>query len=363
MTTDPLLEIDALLEPIPGDYPAGEPLPFEIRAQLEDMRVDRTGADVPPEEEHRADWAGIIRLAQATLVESSKDLLVGARLTEAMVKQYGFAGLRDSLKLLRRLVAECWDRLNPPIEDGDVEVRTAPFNWLDSADRGARFPSTLRMVPLVYGETGAFGWLDWRAIQEGRAPADRVDDFEKAIQNTRYQEGQQLVEDIGEARTELTSLLSALNEKMGGSAPGLSEVRGALEECNTLAQQILRKLPPPVEAVVAGNGAVANGAGGPAAAPGAGGGAISAAGIVATRDGAYRQIEQSALLLKQLEPHSPIPYLILRAVELGKMPFPELMRALIRNNDVVTELSRELGIKEGASGGQSSGASSSNDGW
>jgi type VI secretion system protein ImpA len=359
MPSDPLLELDALLEPIPGEYAAGEPLPFEIRAQLEEMRVDRTGEDVPPEEEHRADWPGIIRLARATLVECSKDLLVGARLTEAMVREFGFAGLRDGLRLLRRMVAECWDRINPPVEDGDLEVRGAPFNWLDSADRGARFPSTLRMVPLVYGDTGPFAWLDWRAIQDGRAPPERVEDFEKAIQKTPYADGKLLAEDLDEARTELTALVQVLNEQMGSYAPGLSEVRQAVEECNHLTQQILRRLAPPVEAAEPQTAGAANGA--PGAVSVGGGGAVSAAGIVATREAAYRQIEQAALLLKQLEPHSPIPYFIQRAVEMGKMPFPELMKALIRNNDVLTELNREMGIKDGTSG-QSSGGSS-NDGW
>ena len=60
----------------------------------------------------------------------------------------------------------------------------------------------------------------------------------------------------------------------------------------------------------------------------------------------YRQLEQSANVLRQLEPHSPIPYLIQRAVELGSMPFPQLIRALIREPNILSELNRELGIKE-----------------
>jgi hypothetical protein len=39
----------------------------------------------------------------------------------------------------------------------------------------------------------------------------------------------------------------------------------------------------------------------------------------------------------------------MKAVELGHLPFPELMRRLIRNGDVLTELNRELGIKEPSS--------------
>jgi len=82
----------------------------------------------------------------------------------------------------------------------------------------------------------------------------------------------------------------------------------------------------------------------------ASGGAATAAGALrpaVSRADAYRQLAQAAALLRQLEPHSPIPYLIQRAVELGSMPFPQLIRALIREQNVLTELNRELGIKEG----------------
>jgi type VI secretion system protein ImpA len=56
-------------------------------------------------------------------------------------------------------------------------------------------------------------------------------------------------------------------------------------------------------------------------------------------------LAQAAALLKELEPHSPIPYLVQRAVELGALPFPELMIALIREPNVLADLNRELGIK------------------
>jgi type VI secretion system protein ImpA len=51
-------------------------------------------------------------------------------------------------------------------------------------------------------------------------------------------------------------------------------------------------------------------------------------------------------MLQRLEPHSPIPYLINRAVELGALPFPDLMIALIRDAEVLAGMNRELGIKE-----------------
>src|SRR5436190_1554738 len=114
MASPPLLDIAALTAPIPGDEPAGPPVPFEIRSQLEEDRKEEDPADyapddpMRPEEPKRANWSGIIRISQDTLTEKSKDLLVAARLTEALTKQHGFAGLRDGLHLMRELVQNCW---------------------------------------------------------------------------------------------------------------------------------------------------------------------------------------------------------------------------------------------------------------
>ena len=58
-------------------------------------------------------------------------------------------------------------------------------------------------------------------------------------------------------------------------------------------------------------------------------------------------MSEAAAKLQQIEPHSPIPYLLNCAVELGSQPFPDLMKSLILNADVLKVLNRELGIKEG----------------
>jgi type VI secretion system protein ImpA len=67
---------------------------------------------------------------------------------------------------------------------------------------------------------------------------------------------------------------------------------------------------------------------------------------MATREDVYRQLRDAANLLQKIEPHSPIPYLIQKAITLGAMPFPLLMKALIRDEAVLKDMSRELGIPE-----------------
>ena len=347
MPSPSVLDVDALIAPIPGDSPAGGSVPFAVREKLEEYRKEVDPNDfapddpLRPESAQKAEWAAVVRLAQETLTETSKHLLVAARLTEALTREHGFGGLRDGLRLMRRLVAECWDRLNPAIEsEDDLEVRAAPFYWLDDPDRGARFPNTLRQVPMVWGEDGRYGWLQWKQSQSGKDGISSAD-IEKAIQATPREHCQAVVDDLTEAWQEIDILAKELNGKMGQYAPAFTGLRQALGECRALAQQILqRKGPDLSQAVEEAGGGKAGGAG-----TDEGSGSFLGR-QVASRAQVYQQLAQAAALLQQLEPHSPIPYLINRAVELGALSFPDLMRQLIRDSDVLTAMNRELGIKE-----------------
>lgn len=348
MASPPLLDFDPLLAPIPGDRPAGSPVPFEVRDQLEKSRKEEDPADYAaddprrPEKLTKADWAGIIRQAQTVLKESSKDLLVSARLTEALVKQYGYAGLRDGLRLLRLLVEKCWDRVYPELDDPpDLEVRAAPFNWLDDAERGARFPNSLKAVPLVEDQDGKFSWVDWRKSQGGPGMPG-MEKFEQALQRTSAEHSQLQVKDLDLAREELQQLTQALATRMGPAAPTLLNLKEALESCLLLARQIAERKGPPTAPTDATNGAV------PTTVVSHSAHSAAPAESVVTRDGIYRQLGQLAAQLRQLEPHSPIPFLIQRAVVMGSMTFPDLMKELVREPNVLAEMSRELGIKEKA---------------
>jgi type VI secretion system protein ImpA len=347
MPTPSVIEIDPLLAPILGDQPAGSSLPFEVRDQLEKLRKedspDNYAPDDPrrPESAVKADWVGIVRLCQNTLTQVSKDLQVAARLTEALAWLHGFPGVRDGLRLLRRLVGECWDRLLPPIEEpDDVDRRAAALNWLDDPDRGSRFPTTVQQLSLVHWEGQSFGWVKWKQAQEGR-PGPSKGEFEQAAQATPWEACQKTAGDVSEAVEELDTLVRTAADKMGQSAPSMTNLRQALAGCQTLSRQILaRKAPPPVDATGTAVGA-----------PAAGTGVVTAPPPQATtREEVYRQLAQAAAVLQKMEPHSPIPYLILREVELGTMTFPDLMQALIRDENVLAELSREFGIKKKAGG-------------
>ena len=356
MPSPPVFDVEALIAPVPGSSPEGKSVPFPVREKLEkapkEVDPNQFKADDPqrPSEPQRADWGLILRLAQETLIQTSKDLLTAARLTEAASRAGGFAGLRDGLQLLRRLVTECWDRIYPPIEEeGDIEVRAAAFFWLDDPDRGARFPNTVRLTPLAWTDDESFGWLEWKQTQRGDEDGKPLlSEFERAVARMPREVCQAEVDDLRLALSELDQLTIGLNERMGNAAPGMVGIRQAINDTLGLAEQILSKKGPaplvaaPVEEVAPAPDESAAPAGGGAAAP------APRPNPINDRASVYQQIAAAAAALRKLEPHSPIPYLLERAVELGALPFPDLMKVLVRSPDVLQSMNRELGIKEEA---------------
>jgi type VI secretion system protein ImpA len=359
MSTPALIDFEALLAPIPGDNPAGKAVPFATREIFEKARKevnpDAYAPDDPlrPTDVVRADWGLIVEKAQEVLTESTKEMLTAARLTEALLKVHGeelrgFAGLRDGLQLMRRMLDECWDRIYPPIEEeGDEEVRAAALAWLDDNDRGARFPVSIRATPIVSSEDKGLSWKDWKDSKQPREQQQQQeeeeketkDTFTKAVQEAPRETCESVAEDLSECLTEIVELDRVLEEKLGTYAPSISNLRQAVYDCQVLAKQILeQKGLPPVEAEEPGYeaGLARDELAGPGEARPA----------MSSRAQVFQTVAEAARVLKQLEPHSPVPFMLERAVELGALPFPELMKVLIRNPEVLMMLSRELGIKE-----------------
>lgn len=66
---------------------------------------------------------------------------------------------------------------------------------------------------------------------------------------------------------------------------------------------------------------------------------------VETREDVYFALGEISNKLMQLDPHSPITYLVQRAVKLSKLTLPQLMKALIRDSGSLNELDRDLGLE------------------
>ena len=333
------LDLASLCAPIAGDYAGGVPIPYEVKDQLDQMRKELDpesfAADDPlrPAEFKKADWAGIIKLGNKTLTQTSKDLQVAARMVEALTRVDGFKGLGDGLELMVALVDNAWDRLVPVIEDpSDLDIRSAPFDWLDDADRGARFPSTVSSITLLDAtkDFPEVGLAQMKQNQAGGAAA-----MDQILAGTPLEKLQDRFALVTRAKDSLNSLVLKLGEKLKDLAPSMGQLRAVLDQCHIFLGQIIAKKSPPTE------GSHPDGQAGGSET----GGASTGGSPALTRDRAYQMMAQAADILASIEPHSPVPYLIRRAVQLGRLPFPELIQAFIREQNVLETMFRELGIQ------------------
>ena len=145
---------EGLLNPIAGDSPSGQDLHYdsvydkisEARRAEEELQLseEASKSDVWTRAIKKADYLQVIKLSTEALSKRTKDLQIAAWLTEAMLAQEKITGLTQGLELVRGLMERFWDTLYPGIEDGDLEMRAAPINWI-----ATRLDIPIRRVPLT----------------------------------------------------------------------------------------------------------------------------------------------------------------------------------------------------------------------
>jgi type VI secretion system protein ImpA len=339
---------DELLVPIPGANPAGAELRYDpVYDKIKEAR--REDDDAPQgewqTERKVADWPLVIKLAKDALAKKSKDLQLAVWLTEAMLRREGLAGLRAGLDLLDGMVEQYWDGLYPPIDDGDAEMRAAPLEWA-----GSRLDLSVRQAP---ANRSGHTFLQYDASRLIPTEADAAeDDGRKTTRETAIAEGKltpeafdlgfaatpkawykALAVDIAAALETLRQLDERSQERFGSSdAPSFGKLRSALEDVQrTTAYLLKRKLevePDPPEFSAGGvapdadigpppmpNLALASTPSAPTASPVA----RPVAADAASPDDAAARIVSAARYLRQSNPYSPAPYLLLRGFRWGEL--------------------------------------------
>ena len=209
------LEIDKLVAPIAGETPRGDEHVYsrQLREQLVSLRKPEEPGDGDDTSYRRsADWDAIIELGCEALLTQTKDLRIACHLLEAETQLNGFAGLYSGLQFLTTFVSECWDRCNPSIDDGDLEVRTAPLeNMLDDAQRGVCFPTTVRQIPLLGSPEKSCSLLEYQSLKQS-SDSDATRNLATIIESTNPAAFTQLALDVDSSLEQLESLKTKLNE-------------------------------------------------------------------------------------------------------------------------------------------------------
>lgn len=369
MATPQLIEIDTLLAEIAGDAACGVDIredasPTSLYYQIKDARADARAAerraqvaeDGEADAEGQAAWRQVLNLAPKILSGQTKDLEIVAWYIEALVREHGFPGLRDGLRLAHGLVERYWDDLFPRPDEEGLETRIAPLTGLNGEDAEGTLIAPLNQIPITEGYTyGPFAvWQYEQAYEldkitdpekrEARIEAGAVsmDKVKQSVIETSPTFFRTLAEDMDECQSALTDYSSLLDEKCDGRGPPTSNIRDALtrarEVVNFLAKDEL-------SAGVAeeGGGDVAAGSSAGAAATT---GSAPISGAITSREQAQKLLMKVAEFYRRTEPHSPVSYAVEQSLRWAQMSLPELLAILVPDDSARTEYFRLVGISQ-----------------
>jgi type VI secretion system protein ImpA len=339
MTTLPLPEIDTLLAPLAGENPSGESLRFDaVYDDIKRMRQEDDAAlpqGIWQRELKRADWSGVAALATQTLATRSKDLQLAAWLTEAWAQLFGFAGLAHGVRLIGALCDTFWDTLNPLFDEESAEARIAPVAWLGSE----KFLFTVKSIPITApaGENAvAFCWRDWEVSRQEPEQASVL----ASVSLTPAPVLAALSRDVALAVESIDALKAILIARLGESAaPTLTPLRNTLTDIAGFFARVRQDRPDPEEVPgmdpdsqppLDASPAIASAPGSP----------------IASRADAYQRLREASDFLLRTEPHSPVPFLVRRAISWGHMSLAEVLEQLLSKNADLATIYALLGIKE-----------------
>lgn len=366
LASPPILDVERLLAPIPGDSPAGRDLRgddsptspyYAIKDARNAARTVERQALLDPTVEATPDWSPVLKLAPDLLATKSKDLEIVAWFVEALVRKHGFAGLRDGFRLARELCTRYWDSLHPMPDEEGVATRVAPLTGLNGDDAEGTLVAPIRAVPLTdpSGAARIGVWEYEKAVElEKLADPDerqrRLDagaitmrEVEAAVKSSGAAFYRSLAADLAAAREELAALGAVLDEKCGASAPPSSNLRAAFEKVEDTLRFVAKDYLAAPAAEGAGSAAAA--AGGTAGATAGGGGPGGPRGPLASREDAFRQLESVAEFFRRTEPHSPLSYSLEQAIRWGRMSLPDLLAEVVPDEAARYMMFRLTGIK------------------
>ena len=371
-----LIDIDALLVPIPGDSPCGSDLTglHEFATMEEAARSEETAnmGDWQPENPKTADWKAVISIASNAMATKSKDLRALVRLAQALSTLQGLEGAADGLLLAHRLAETYWPSLHPLVEDEDDDRRRAQFDQL-----GKRLYEVLVMKPIATGNKIEYSYIDYvvskqtdqlrkratsksggrevtgeemyqAARQDGRPGSE---DFQPVLAATPTDSLLAIYAGAKRCGAELGALTTRTDELMKGNEPSFKDLKEMLDGIEKLVGTTLRDRNIDPDNQAAPPTAQAEGDGGARISEDRQGAGVSSASFSIPSAGANGRAQALAALtnisnyFKTAEPHSPIPLLLDRAIKWAAMPLPEVLVELVEDETALRNIDKLLGIK------------------
>lgn len=368
--SDPGVDPLALAMPFEGERPSGESLRYEGTYDL--IRAARHEEDpnlpqgIWQTAVKAADWRTVKEASLKALQTSSKDLQLGLWLTEALARLHGFGGLACGLRVLVELCRSQWPTLHPELDDdGDPEARLNALAWLNES-----LARTVARLPLSLSDDDpSFSQADIDAAapdtdDEDTLPRDggrRVPMLAHILEALRQTPAEHLLachRGINEALAALQDLETVLGLHLPlNQQPGFTRLRtvlqGGVDKVDRdLTQRGISLTPPEPEPEPEpeSSGEQAHTDGGSLtteqqeAAPMVDETVLR--GPIRSRAEAFESLAEVADFLARTEPHSPVSYLLRRAIRWGNLPLPDLLAELLEDSQDRLRLMSLLDLRE-----------------
>ena len=352
------LTLEALLAPVSVAEPEGRPAAEDESYRRIRHEREEEDASLPlgawERELKRANWVAASELAATAMATRSKDLQLAAWLFEALIARSGFQALAPCLGLIDALFVQYRDRLHPQ----NTEHRINLLVWIAQK----LLPPLRRVAITATGSGHDYAWNDWEQAQrneqlraslgkqrEAEIEGATLADVGAALACTSNERIVFLQRCLCEGLAALQTLEATLDAQFGDDAPGLSPMRNLLEriEVVVVAEARRRGVTTPTrsddEDAPASQGENAH-AGDTAMA--------SMAGSLDRRE-VYAALAEIAHALETIEPHSPVPYLIRRAVAWGGLNTAQLYSEVFVRCGGQINIFELLGLGDPAAGHES----------
>ncbi|HAF25422.1 MAG TPA: hypothetical protein DCK93_21365, partial [Blastocatellia bacterium] len=251
-----------------------------------------------------------------------------------------------------------WDRVYPEMEEGDLDARANALSFMDG-----RVEIPLKRVRLTKSAGGVdYAYLEWEVstkfdipenlealdadalnrASELRAQAEAEgkttgEDWRKAKNTTRRAFYEEIYLLINQCWDEFQVLDRVMDEKFGKHTPGLGLIKKTLDAIRSLIEKVVK------EKRILEPDPVADGATGSAEGTGEGS-SLASGGPLRSRADALRQLAEVAQYFQRTEPHSPVAYLVQRAIKWGQIPLEVWLEDVIKDRAVLGHLKETLGL-------------------
>ena len=335
------MTVEEFFEPITPKLICGEnarydPLYDQIRhARVEDESYLPQG--IWKRDLKVAEWETVASLSSQILKSKSKDLHVAAWLTESWYHLEGLKGLTKGVKLMHGLCEKFWSSLYPQIENGDVEYRMAPIDWVNQ--KLSNQLGLFKVTSPREDKVQAYTFAEYEFLYKNKKIAEKqshlnLTALKESIKNTPDSFYTVMLQDCHEAIDALESFENFLMANAPKSHVSFYQLRSVLGQCRDFCMTILTERKSKEEVskkeVIEMKPKESK--------------KTSCDQPLKSREQAYALLEQIAIYLQTIEPHSPTPYLLKKAIAWGDMPLSQLLHEFIENNMDFKQLQRWLGI-------------------